>query len=138
MTLSKDRRRLYTVDRGIRAFFLTVWTAAVALVALFAAFTWLVRQAYPVEFPQVFGQNLFLVMFVAAFFMIGAAICLSIYAVVHTHRLLGSAYRIHEALKQMKAGVKADPVVLRDGDYFRDIAADVNELRERLQPAGQR
>jgi hypothetical protein len=69
------------------------------------------------------------------FVIVASGLTLGVYSILHTHRMLGSAYHIGMHLAKMNAGEKVTPITLRDGDYFKEIADEINKLETKL--AGQ-
>jgi hypothetical protein len=81
---------------------------------------------------EVAGMNAYALIGVLVFVVVAASLTLGVYAIVHTHRMLGSAYHIGMHLNRLNSGEKVGPLVLRDGDYFRDVAEEINALQPKL------
>ena len=72
---------------------------------------------------------------VLAFIIVCSALILSVYTIIHTHRLMGSAYRIGVVLKEVNAG-EPTRIHLRDGDFFFEIADEINRLADAASKNG--
>jgi len=68
----------------------------------------------------------------AAQFMIGAA-TLAILAIVLTHRFTGPAFALERALRESLEGKHDRVVRLRDRDYLRGLAKQVEAVRKRVK-----
>ena len=80
------------------------------------------------------GQASFIIVGALAFVIVCSALLLAVYTIVHTHRLMGSAYRIGVVLREINAG-QPTRIHLRDGDFFLDIADEINSLADAHQGA---
>ena len=49
-----------------------------------------------------------------------------------SHRFVGPVFRMRSALRQLADGEELQPVVFRRGDFFRDVADDINRLGSKL------
>lgn len=49
-----------------------------------------------------------------------------------SHRFAGPMVRIRRSMKEMADGLPGKPVILRDGDFWNDFAADYNRLVDRI------
>ena len=49
-----------------------------------------------------------------------------------SHRFAGPVYRLRQVIHNLASGEKAERVELRDNDFWKEIAADVNRLVDRL------
>lgn len=67
-----------------------------------------------------------------AFFIVATGILIGLYAIVHSHRIAGPAYRLARVSRQMASGDLREPVRVRRGDYLVDLAAALEGLRTRL------
>jgi uncharacterized protein involved in cysteine biosynthesis len=45
-----------------------------------------------------------------------------------SHKIVGPIFKIKKELKKMKDGEEINPIKLRDDDYFKDLAEDINNL----------
>ena len=50
-----------------------------------------------------------------------------------SNRFVGPIYRLRRVLREMSAGQDVAKVTFRDGDYWREIADDLNLIAERLR-----
>ena len=49
-----------------------------------------------------------------------------------SHRFAGPMYRFHKTVKSLSAGEEVQPIRLRKGDFWMDVADDFNSMIERL------
>jgi hypothetical protein len=56
-----------------------------------------------------------------------------LYTLFVSHRIAGPIYRINVTLKKMLASEYPDRVTLRDGDFFHETAALLQELSRKLE-----
>lgn len=134
--MSGERRRDYTVSRSVHYLYMVVWITSLLLVGAFAAmvYTFLQIGAHR-NVPDVAGMNPFVLVGMLAFVIVCASLVLGVYSIVHTHRLLGSAYRIGVVLREANEG-KDSRVTLRDGDFFIDIGDEINQLLDKHRGPG--
>lgn len=64
---------------------------------------------------------------------LGYVLCIVAICVVYSQRVFGPAVAIRRQIEALKNGDYAARVHLRDGDAFRDIETDLNELAEILE-----
>src|SRR5579872_6366736 len=69
------------------------------------------------------------------FVVVASALVLGVWGIIHTHRMLGSAYHIGMHLEKLNGGQPVGALTLRDGDYFKEIADEINKLQTRLPAA---
>ncbi|MFW6114236.1 MAG: hypothetical protein ACOC7K_00680 [bacterium] len=50
-----------------------------------------------------------------------------------SHRFAGPMYRIHGTIRSLIAGEEFQPIRLRGGDFWKDVAADFNTMVEQLR-----
>jgi hypothetical protein len=50
-----------------------------------------------------------------------------------TNRFSGPVYRLRRTMQAIASGARFQPLQLRQGDYWHDLAADFNHMVERLQ-----
>jgi hypothetical protein len=109
------------------------WITSLLLVGAFGLLAWTLL-SLRAQLPQGGGSGLILVG-VLAFVIVSAALTLGVYTIVHTHRMVGSAYHVGTYLERLNTGQTAEPLILRDGDYFKEIAEEINRLRASKGPA---
>ena len=120
------------VSKRVHVLYVTTWVSSLLLVGAFAGLIWTLFQAGTAhKVAPVLGLNPFLWIGILAFVLILSALVLALYTIVHTHHLLGSAYRINVVLGELVEG-KPSRVHLRDGDFFGELAQRINTLAERL------
>lgn len=133
--MGSERRRDYTVSKSVHYLYMIIWVTSLLLVAAFASMVYtLIRANAAREVPQVLGVNPFILVGALAFVIVCTSLVLGVYSIVHTHRLLGSAYRIGVVLKEAQEG-KPTRVTLREGDFFTEIGEDINKLLD-AKPTG--
>jgi hypothetical protein len=66
-------------------------------------------------------------------FFVTASTAQLLTALIASHRVVGTAYRIGQVLRQFREGNRAARVRLRKGDYQQSLATDVNELLDWVQ-----
>lgn len=134
--MSNERRRDYTVSQAVHYLYMVVWITSLLLVGAFLAMVYtFLKTGFARSVPEVLGLNPFVIVGVLAFVIVCAALVLGVYSIVHTHRLLGSAYRIGVVLREANEG-KDSKVVLRDGDFFIDIGDEINSLIGKARAGG--
>lgn len=70
---------------------------------------------------------------IAFFITAGVISIISIFLGVRfSHRLAGPIFRLKKELQRLNAGEKIDPIHLRDSDYFKELAEELNKLTEKL------
>lgn len=133
--MAGERRRDYMVSKRVHFLYMLTWINSLLLVAAFGGLVYTLLQA-PDAVRQVaplFGLvNPFLLLGVLAFVIVCTSLALGVYTILHTHRLMGSAYRIGVVLRELNEG-KPTRVHLRDGDFFMDIADEINRLADSHQ-----
>ena len=129
--MAGERRKDYMVSKRVHLLYLVTWVSSLLLVgALFGLAIKLrgISQALPA------GEHTsFIVVGVLAFVIVCASLFLAVYTIVHTHRLMGSAYRIGVVLKEVNAGEIGRRANLRDGDFFLEIADEINVLAGKIE-----
>jgi hypothetical protein len=127
-----ERRRDYTVSRPVQMIYMAIWGMSITLMLGLGAIAYQVVQLGDklkgVEELKTFGVNSFVVLGVLSFLLVAFALGLGVYTIVHTHRMVGSAFRIKKVIEDWRSGQTDLKVTLRDGDYFLDVADEVNEL----------
>lgn len=129
--MGSERRRDYTVSKSVHYLYMVIWITSLLLVGAFAFMVYTLLKANVArEVPDVLGMNPFILVGALAFVIVCTSLVLGVYSIVHTHRLLGSAYRIGVVLKEAQEG-KPTRVTLREGDFFTDIGEDINRLLDK-------
>jgi len=135
-----ERRRDYMVNNRVHMLYMMTWVNSGLLVTAFGVLVFsLVRTQEAireVDNLALFGViNPFLLLGFLAFVIVCTSLGLGVYTIIHTHRLMGSAYRIGVVLREINEG-KPTRVKLRDGDFFVDIGDEINALADRAPPPG--
>ncbi len=125
---ASERRRDYMVSRRVHALYMLMWIASLALVAAFGFLAYTLLGLRAQVGPS--GANGLILVGALSFVIVASALTLGVYAIVHTHRMIGSAYHISTYLERVNTGQTADALTLRDGDYFKEIADEINRLRQ--------
>lgn len=60
-------------------------------------------------------------------------ICVGIMSLLYSHRIAGPIYRIRQCIDMMSEGKDIPPIKLRTYDEFKEVAASLNKLREKLK-----
>lgn len=137
--MAGERRRDYMVSKRVHFLYMLTWINSLLLVAAFGGLVYSLLQAPEAvrQVPPLFGLvNPFLLLGVLAFVIVCTSLLLGVYTILHTHRLMGSAYRIGVVLREVNEG-KPTRVHLRDGDFFLDIADEINRLADNHQGAAK-
>jgi hypothetical protein len=126
------------VSKRVHFLYMLTWVLSLLLVAAFGGLVYSLVQApdnVVRSVPPLLGVvNPFLLLGVLAFVIVCTSLALGVYTILHTHRLMGSAYRIGVVLREINEG-KPTRVHLRDGDFFLDIADEINRLADVHQGA---
>lgn len=133
--MAGERRKDYTVSRAVNYLYQVTWVTSLLLIGAFAAMVYaLIKSGQARTLPDVLGVNPLIVVGFLAFVLVLTSLALGVYSIVHTHRLLGSAYRIGVVLREANEG-KPTRVVLRDGDFFQDIGEEINRMLDERKAA---
>jgi hypothetical protein len=52
-----------------------------------------------------------------------------------SNRFVGPVYRLRKAMRELSQGIRAEPVVLRRDDFWRDLTEDINRMIEKQNTA---
>ncbi|MBI3724017.1 hypothetical protein HY251_08710 [bacterium] len=131
--MGSERRRDYMVNQRVHMLYLVTLVTSLLLVlasvgTLYALSRLATRQ--PVEL--VFGLNAFWVVGALVSVIVLSSLTLGVYTMLHTHRMLGSAYHIGMHLNKINSGAAPPALTLRESDYFREVADEINILQPRL------
>ncbi len=133
--MAGERRKDYTVSRAVNYLYQVTWVTSLLLIGAFAAMVYaLIKSGQARTLPDVLGVNPLIVVGFLAFVLVLTSLALGVYSIVHTHRLLGSAYRIGVVLREANEG-KPTRVTLRDGDFFQDIGEEINRMLDERKAA---
>jgi hypothetical protein len=124
--MAGERRKDYMVSKRVHLLYMLTWGSSLLLVGSLVWMAFTLRGATR-ALPE--GGGKFVLVGVLAFVIVCCSLFLAVYTIVHTHRLLGSAYRIGVVLKEINAGQKTR-IHLRDGDFFSEIADEINHLAD--------
>ncbi|MBL4848500.1 MAG: hypothetical protein JKY65_23510 [Planctomycetes bacterium] len=128
--MAGERRKDYMVSKRVHLLYMLTWVTSLLLVG---SLTWMMisveglRRSLPPD-----GANTLVLIGFLAFVIVCSALVLAVYTIVHTHRVMGSAYRIGQVLKEIN--LEQDTRIhLRDGDFFFEIADEINILADKAQ-----
>jgi hypothetical protein len=119
------------VNERVQFLYLVTWMSSLLLVGAAVGTGYSMYHLHSRQPIEVFGWNPYFVVGGLVFVVVVSALTLGVNVVVHTHRMLGSAYRIGSHLSQVNKGEHPGPVTLREGDYFKDVADELNKLGQR-------
>lgn len=128
--MAGERRKDYMVSKRVHLLYMLTWVTSLLLVG---SLTWMLvsveglRRNLPAD-----GANTLVLIGFLAFVIICSALVLAVYTIVHTHRVMGSAYRIGQVLKEINLD-QDTRIHLRDGDFFFEIADEINILADKAQ-----
>lgn len=136
------RRRRYMVDLPLQLNYVSVYlTTTVLLVVGFIALNYVFASVYQRALKiQTYGlepfnqsPELVLMLLVNFVFVMLLLIGAAIYAVIHSHRVAGPAFRLRGALRQLHARDYDQYVQLRRKDFLHDLAEQVNVINHALK-----
>lgn len=126
--MAGERRKDYMVSKRVHLLYILTWVCSLLLVG---SLVWMAVTLRGVNRALPEGGGMFVLVGVLAFAIVCCSLALAVYTIIHTHRLLGSAYRIGVVLKEVNAGMDTR-IHLRDGDFFTEIADEINTLADRV------
>lgn len=131
--MANERRKDYMVNARVHLLYMVAWVSSLLLVVSavgtgYSLWKLSQNQNHP-QIELIAGVNAYALIGVLVFVIVASSLSLGVYAIVHTHRMLGSAYHIGMYLGRLNAGETTAPLTLRDGDYFREIADEINVLQ---------
>ena len=65
-------------------------------------------------------------------------VVIGLFAVFFLHRIAGPLYRIRQIIYHINNGEMPLPIRLREGDYFMDVATEMNQLLQKLKGEQER
>lgn len=135
--MSTNRRNTYVGDRRVLFAYRCIWTLASLNLILFLVFGNFAWQAIAAGEPTAIGMGGLYALGIVTTLLTFTALGLGVYSVVHSHRLLGAAYRIQASIREVKDACRDNPrpvpsVKLREGDHLEPLAREVNELVTQL------
>jgi hypothetical protein len=135
MKTNRERRRKYLVDPPVQLAILRqamiYWLVGAIVYTLVVSLFRIMPQCFMAEGPswQMVWYHLFPM-------VLSSAILLPIMtfsAVRFSHRFVGPMSRFRQILSDLACGESVPPVVLRGGDFWYDIADELNRLNARLK-----
>ena len=126
--MAGERRKDYMVSKRVHLLYILTWVCSLLLVG---SLVWMAVTLRGVNRALPEGGGMFVLVGVLAFAIVCCSLALAVYTIIHTHRLLGSAYRIGVVLKEVNAGMDTR-IHLRDGDFFTEIADEINTLADKV------
>jgi hypothetical protein len=116
------------VNQRVHALYMITWITSLLLVVAAVGTGYSLYKIAPRTPVELLGINAYALVGALVFVIVAAGLTLGVYAIVHTHRMLGSAYHIGMYLNRVNSGEKVNALTLRDGDYFFEIADEINKL----------
>ncbi len=132
-TEKRYKRKQYIVDKNLQYYYITAWLSAVVLFILigFAFFVMFkVRNQDNLDMQRL--DMVYRMLLLNSVFLVLFAILMGLHSILHTHRIAGAAYHIRENLRKLNSGQYV-PLVLRKKDYLKDIADEINLLRDHIE-----
>ena len=131
--MSEYKRTQTVIDSKLQMHYLTVWlVSTMALILVGFTFYLFFRSqasdaggAVPPAYSRLLIGN--------GFFILFLSLLMGCYAVLHSHRVAGPAYRLNECLKRLVVDDYTFVVSLRKGDYMTELAGNMNALIVRLR-----
>ncbi len=131
--MGNERRRDYMVEKRIHLLYIITFITSLALVVAAGLTGYALYNMKPQPHVEpILGLPPFALVGALVFVVVASALTLGVWGIVHTHRMLGSAYHIGMHLEKLNSGQPVGALTLRDGDYFKEIADEVNKLQTRL------
>jgi hypothetical protein len=134
------RRRTYVVDWKLQLNYASVYIATVTLlilgfVVLNMIFYFFAQRmlALHTKGPIPEAENFTYYLFANAVFIVLLAIGMALYAIIQSHRVAGPALRFRRALRQMLRRDYDFYLQLRQKDYLKDIAEQMNVLNNAIK-----
>jgi hypothetical protein len=138
------RRRRYMVDLPLQLSYVGVYLSTIVLLVVgFIALNYVFAEVYQRALKiQTYGRDLLpgsyppgmvLMVLVNFVFVMLLLIGAAVYAIVHSHRVAGPAYRLRVALGHLQARDYDHYVQLRRRDFLHDLAEHVNVLNQALK-----
>ncbi|MEZ0228822.1 MAG: hypothetical protein ACAI25_09370, partial [Planctomycetota bacterium] len=93
--MGNERRRDYMVNQRVHALYMITWITSLLLVAAAGGTGYsLYKLAPQTHVEPILGVNPFALVGVLVFVIVASALTLGVYVIMHTHKMLGSAYHI--------------------------------------------
>lgn len=130
---NRYQRKQYLIDKPFQYKYLTSWflftilfMMAVAGIVVIVLFLFKGYSSFePKEIVFMAHIDVILIALVAIFF--------GIYLIRLSHRIAGAAYRLEQSIQRLVKGDYDFAVTLRENDYLKHVADDVNELIIKLR-----
>ena len=122
------------VNQKVNVLYMVTWISSLLLVFAAVGMGYSLYRMGSRPAPEIIaGVNGYALVGALVFVTVASAITLGVYSIVHTHRMLGSAYHIGLHLNRLNSGERnLNAITLRDGDYFREIAEEINRIQSKL------
>ena len=134
------KRRQILVDRKVQRHYLIVWVVISASFTLamatlsFVCIYFLSRS----QINPAFLQSISLIIKSNTVLTVLVTLFMGLYTVLMSHRIAGPSYRIRETVRLvLQEGNLDSRVQLRQRDYLKEVAEDVNLLLSRMQTKDQ-
>jgi hypothetical protein len=127
------KRRQYVVDKDLQITTMIQLVSVMAVMGvLYLVALFVLPGSRSGEIPTSAEMRDFLVQATAAYFALAVAI-IGILTILVTHRIAGPAMVIVRALRGMRRGEFDHRLQLRKRDYLKELAAEIDGLREDIQ-----
>lgn len=131
---ARNRRRIFIVDKEMQYYYLSAWVIAAFLMICVFGFFFVMFRVLPVqEKDPVVMHNLYILLICNGFILILFSMLMGLHAVWHTHRIAGAATHIRNSLDRLLGRDYSYQIVLREKDYLKDMAGQVNALARQLK-----
>lgn len=134
------KRRQMFVDWELQVSYVGVYlTVTVFLVIGFAALNYVFAAFYEraaqVQLQQPYGDgtDYFLLATLNVVFLLLLVIGMAVYAIIQSHRIAGPVFRFRRALEALRARDYDFHLQLRERDYMKDVAEQLNALNQALK-----
>ncbi len=138
--MGTTKRRQILVDRKVQRHYLIVWVVISASFTLamatlsFVCIYFLSRS----QINPAFLQSISLIIKSNTVLTVLVTLFMGLYTVLMSHRIAGPSYRIRETVRLvLQEGNLDSRVQLRQRDYLKEVAEDVNLLLSRMQTKDQ-
>lgn len=132
-------RKQGVVDVRFQTHYLTVWmVVTMALLLCCGGLYWYLRTVPTRQLSPDAQRSLDHLVIATFGFIFLLAALMGLYAVIHSHRVAGPAYRINQSMKRILLDDYNFTITLRKGDYLQEIVLQLNTLIGRLRERDER
>ncbi len=127
------KRTQTVIDSKLQMHYLTVWLVSTMALILVGFTFYLYFRSQAGEAGGTIPRAYSRLLIGNGFFILFLSLLMGCYAVLHSHRVAGPAYRLNQCLKRLVVDDYTFVVALRKGDYMTDVADNMNALILRLR-----